>query len=116
VHRGHDETFFVLTGTVRFTSGSDARIAPAGTLVTVPIGDPHTFANADADAPASLLCTVAPERYIGYFRELSKLQPGTDARLDPDECLALMARYATDAYRQERVLSYPGQFASDRTA
>ena len=30
IHREHDETFYVLTGTVRFTSGSDARIAPAG--------------------------------------------------------------------------------------
>ena len=100
IHRQHDETFYVLTGTVRFTSGSDARIAPAGTLVTVPIGDPHTFANADTDAPASLLCTVAPERYIGYFRELSKLQSGTDGRLDPADVLTLMARYATDPYRQ----------------
>ena len=68
-------------------------------MVTVPIGDPHTFANADADAPASLLCTVAPERYIGYFRELSKLQPDTDGRLNPADVRTLMARYATDPYR-----------------
>jgi len=99
IHREHDETFYVLTGTVRFTSGGDARIAPAGTVVTVPIGDPHAFANADTDAPASLLCTVTPERYIGYFRELSKLQPGAGGRLDPADVLALMARYATDPYR-----------------
>lgn len=99
IHREHDETFYVLTGTVRFTGGSDTHVAPAGTLVTVPIGDPHTFTNADADAPASLLCTVTPERYIGYFRELSTLQPGADGRLDPADVLALMARYATDPYR-----------------
>ena len=48
---------------------------------------------------ASLLCTVTPERYIGYFRELSKLQPGTDGPLNPADVLALMARYATDPYR-----------------
>ncbi len=99
VHREHDETFYVLTGNVRFTSGTDAYVASAGTLVTVPIGDPHTFANADTDAPASLLCTVSPERYIGYFRELSALQADTDGRLDPNEILALMARYATDPFR-----------------
>jgi mannose-6-phosphate isomerase-like protein (cupin superfamily) len=99
VHREHDETFYVLTGNVRFTSGTDAYVASAGTLVTVPIGDPHTFANADPDVPASLLCTVTPERYIGYFRELSALPTDTDGRLDPNEILALMARYATDPFR-----------------
>lgn len=99
VHREHDEEFFVLTGTVQFTTGSDTFVAPAGSLVTVPIGDPHTFANADADAPASLLCTVAPGRYIGYFRELRALRPGADGRFDPAVVLALMGRYATDPYR-----------------
>lgn len=99
VHREHDETFYVLAGDVRFTSGADSFVASAGTLVTVPIGDPHTFANADPDTPASLLCTVTPERYIGYFRELSTLSTDTDGRLDPAEILALMARYATDPFR-----------------
>jgi len=100
VHRDHDETFYIVTGTVRFISGTDTHIASAGSLVTAPIGSPHTFANADTDAPASLLCTVTPERYIGYFRELSTLQPGTDGRLDPTDVVALMARYGTEPYRQ----------------
>ena len=99
LHREHDETFFVVSGAVRFTSGADSLIARPGQLVTAPIGSPHTFANADADAPASLVCTVSPERYIGYFRELSQLLPGSDGRLDPQEILAIMARYATDPYR-----------------
>jgi quercetin dioxygenase-like cupin family protein len=58
IHREHDESFFILTGTVKFTSGRDQLLAPAGTLVTAPIGDPHAFGNADDQAPASLLCTV----------------------------------------------------------
>lgn len=99
VHREHDETFFVVSGTVRFTSGSETLLAPAGSLVTAPIGDPHTFANADSDAAATLLCTVTPERYIGYFRELSQLRPGSDGRMDPQQILEIMARYATDPYR-----------------
>jgi quercetin dioxygenase-like cupin family protein len=99
VHREHDESFYVLTGTVRFTSGTQALIATAGQLVTAPIGDPHTFANADDHAPASFLCVLNPERYIGYFRELSQLTPDTEGRLDPAEILAVMARYATDPYR-----------------
>src|SRR4051794_18665325 len=101
VHREHDETFFVLTGAVRFTSGTDSLIASSGQLVTAPIGDPHSFANADDQAPASLLCTLTPQRYIDYFRELTRLTPGTDGRLDPAEILAVMTRYATEPYRPQ---------------
>jgi mannose-6-phosphate isomerase-like protein (cupin superfamily) len=100
IHREHDETFYVLTGNVRFTSGGENHVAAAHTLVTVPLADAHTFGNADPDAPASLLCTVAPARYVGYFRELQALEPGTDGRLNPADVLALMGRYATDPHQQ----------------
>ena len=99
VHREHDETFYVLTGTVRFASGTEQLFATPGQLITAPIGDPHTFANPDPDAPASLLCTVTPERYINYFRELATLTPGSDGRLNPADVLELMSRYATEPAR-----------------
>jgi quercetin dioxygenase-like cupin family protein len=99
IHRQHDESFFVLSGNVRFTSGATVVEASAGGLVTAPIGDPHTFANADPDAPASLLCIVTPERYIGYFRDLTSLRPGPDGALRPEEVLEVMLRYATEPYR-----------------
>lgn len=99
VHREHDETFYVLTGRVRFTSGEESFVAEPGRLVTVPIGDPHTFANASPDEPAQLLCTVVPERYIGYFRELSQLAAKSEGPLDPGQILAIMGRYATEPYR-----------------
>lgn len=98
VHREHDEAFYVVTGTVRFTSGTDELLAPAGSLVTAPIGQPHTFGNADPEAPASILCTVVPERYLGYFRDLQGLRPGPDGMLVPAEVLDVMARYATEPY------------------
>ncbi|MCU1605908.1 MAG: cupin [Modestobacter sp.] len=98
VHREHDESFFILTGTVKFTSGRADMLATPGALVTAPIGDPHTFANADAEAPASFLCTVTPERYIGYLKELAALRPGPDGRLDPADVLAVMSRYGTEPY------------------
>jgi quercetin dioxygenase-like cupin family protein len=101
VHREHDETFFVVSGAVRFTSGGDAVVAEAGRLVTAPIGAPHTFANADESAPAVVLCTVAPERYLDYFRELVTLSSGADGPLNPQDVLALMARYATEPYRPD---------------
>jgi mannose-6-phosphate isomerase-like protein (cupin superfamily) len=99
IHREHDEIFYVVTGTVRFTSGTDELLAPVGSLVTVPIGDPHTFGNADPDAPANILCIVTPERYLGYFRDLAGLRPGPDGMLVPAEVLEVMARYATEPYR-----------------
>ncbi len=99
VHREHDETFYVVSGSVTFSSGSDDLLAEAGSLVTAPIGDPHTFCNADSGAPAALLCTVTPERYLGYFRDLADLRPGPDGVLVPGEVLEVMARYATEPYR-----------------
>ena len=99
VHREHDESFFILAGTVKFTSGRDELLATPGALVTAPIGDPHTFANADDQAPATLLCTVTPERYIGFLRELAGLHPGPDGRLDPADILAVMSRYGLSRSR-----------------
>ncbi|HVT63531.1 MAG TPA: cupin domain-containing protein [Mycobacteriales bacterium] len=99
IHREHDETFYVLSGSVRFTSGSESFLAEPGQLVTAPIGDPHTFANNSAEEPAGLLCTVAPERYINYFRELSQLAATSSGPPDPAAILQIMSRYATEPYR-----------------
>lgn len=98
IHREHDETFYIVSGSVRFTSGSDELLASAGSLVTAPIGDPHTFCNANSDALAVLLCTVTPERYLGYFRDLANLRPGPDGMLVPADVLEAMARYATEPH------------------
>jgi quercetin dioxygenase-like cupin family protein len=68
-HSEHDEGFYVVSGTVRFTSGGTWFDAPARTLVMVPPGAPHSFANL-ADEPAIVLNTFTPDLYIGYFREL----------------------------------------------
>jgi mannose-6-phosphate isomerase-like protein (cupin superfamily) len=94
VHDANDETWFVLSGAVRFTTGGDSFVATAGRLVVAPIGAPHTFANADGDAPALLLCTVTPADYVEYFRELARLQPGPDGRFDPDDWGGRRGRYS----------------------
>ena len=99
VHREHEETFYVLAGAVRFTSGAAQHVLTAGGLFTAPVGVPHGFGNASADQPAQLLITVTPQRYIDYFRDLQDLQPGPDGLLDPADIAALMARYATDPYQ-----------------
>jgi quercetin dioxygenase-like cupin family protein len=101
IHREHDESFFILTGTVKFTSGHDELLATSGALVTAPIGVPHAFSNADEEAPASLMCTVTPERYIGYLKELASLTPGPDGRLAVADILEVMSRYGTEPYRPD---------------
>src|ERR1700729_2455765 len=55
-HARHDEGFYVVSRRARFTVASDSYDAPAGTLVMVPPGPPHTFTN-PADEPAVLLNT-----------------------------------------------------------
>lgn len=97
VHREHDETFYVISGTPSFTSGSDTTLVQPGGLVTAPPGEAHTFAN-PGDTTVVLLCTVTPDRYIDYFRELDRL-PKSPAGLDPAAVAEIMARYATEVVR-----------------
>jgi mannose-6-phosphate isomerase-like protein (cupin superfamily) len=92
VHRQHDETFYILSGHPAFTCGSEAIEARPGMLVTAPPGTPHTFAN-PGDQPVVMLCTVTPDLYIGYFRELATQPPGS---LDPKAVGQIMSRYATE--------------------
>ena len=93
-HAQHDEGFYVASGTVRFTVGEKSYDAPARSLVMVPPGAPHTFANA-GDEPAVLLNTFTPDLYVQYFRDLHDMiaagQPVTGPAL-----LEVMARYATE--------------------
>jgi mannose-6-phosphate isomerase-like protein (cupin superfamily) len=91
-HEKHDETFYVIAGTARFTVGDTQREAPAGTFVSVPIGAEHTFAN-PGEEPAIILNTFTPDFYVGYFRDLSKL--ARSGEMTPEAILAVMARYAT---------------------
>jgi mannose-6-phosphate isomerase-like protein (cupin superfamily) len=92
-HAQHDEGFYVVSGAARFTVGETSYDAPAGTLVMIPPGAPHTFEN-PGDEPAVLLNTFTPDLYVQYFRDLRDLiasgQPLTGQALT-----AAMARYAT---------------------
>jgi mannose-6-phosphate isomerase-like protein (cupin superfamily) len=98
VHAATDETWFVLAGAARFTTGAESFVATAGRSVTAPRGTPHTFANADADAPATLFCTVSPADYVTYFRELAALPLSAEGRFDPRDMRALMTRYDVRPY------------------
>jgi mannose-6-phosphate isomerase-like protein (cupin superfamily) len=92
-HARHDEGFYVVSGEARFTVGTQNYDAPAGTLVMVPPGAPHTFANV-SDEPAVLLNTFTPDLYVQYFRDLHDLISAGNP-LTGDVIVDVMARYAT---------------------
>jgi mannose-6-phosphate isomerase-like protein (cupin superfamily) len=92
-HAQHDEGFYVVSGRARFTVGETSYDAPAGTLVMVPPGAPHTFANA-TDEPAVLLNTFTPDLYVQYFRDLHDMLASGQA-LTGEAVTGVMARYAT---------------------
>jgi pimeloyl-ACP methyl ester carboxylesterase/quercetin dioxygenase-like cupin family protein len=93
-HAQHDEGFYVVSGTARFTVGEESHDAGPGTLVMVPPGAPHTFAN-PGDEPAVLLNTFTPDLYVQYFRDLHDMI-ATDRPMTDEAVTEVMARYATE--------------------
>ncbi len=76
-HGRHDEGFYVVSGAARFTVGDTSYDAGPGTLVMIPPGAPHTFANPGAD-PVVLLNTFTPD--VGH---LGRGRPDRRSRLWP---------------------------------
>ncbi|MGW1613278.1 cupin domain-containing protein [Streptomyces sp. NPDC002285] len=93
-HAQHDEGFYILSGTVRFTVGDVDYDATTGTLVLVPPGTPHTFANLTGQ-PAVMLSTFTPDLYVQYFRDLQDVLAG-GRPLTPQANIDAMSRYATE--------------------
>jgi quercetin dioxygenase-like cupin family protein len=93
-HSQHDEGFYVLSGTVRFTVGADDHDVGAGTWVMVPPGAPHTFAN-PGDDTAVMLNTFTPDLYVQYFRDLKDMVEA-GRPLTPQSVAEIWTRYGTE--------------------
>jgi quercetin dioxygenase-like cupin family protein len=93
-HARHDEGFYVISGSVRFTVGETDHDATAGTLVMVPPGAPHAFTNVTGQ-PAVMLSTFTPDLYVQYFRDLRETIAGGQG-LTPQANIRTMSRYATE--------------------
>jgi mannose-6-phosphate isomerase-like protein (cupin superfamily) len=93
-HARHDEGFYVVSGTASFTVGETTYEAPAGTLVMIPPGAPHTFAN-PSDETTVILNTFTPDLYVEYFRDLRDMIAG-DRALTAETTIQAMSRYATE--------------------
>jgi len=93
-HAQHDEGFYVVSGTARFTVGAESYDVPAGGLAMIPPGAPHTFAN-PGDEPLVLLNTFTPDLYVQYFRDL-RAMIGQGGALTAEATVQVMSRYATE--------------------
>ena len=77
LHRNWHETFYVLAGEMTFLIDGERRAAPAGTLVYIPCGVPHTFWN-EGDAPAMQLTVFTPSGIEDYFDDLTRVLEAPD--------------------------------------
>jgi mannose-6-phosphate isomerase-like protein (cupin superfamily) len=91
-HAKHDEGFYVVSGTARFTVATTDYDAPAGTLVMVPPGVPHTFANPSSE-PLVMINTFTPDLYVQYFRDVRDAMATGQSM--PQAAAQVMPHYAT---------------------
>ena len=91
LHRTWDEVFIVLDGEMTFLIDGETRVAPAGAIIFLPRGVPHTFWNA-SDEPARQVTVFTPSGIEDYFRDVTRvLAAGTAEALH--EAAALMQRH-----------------------
>lgn len=101
LHRGQDEVFYLVEGTLNVTCGEDRWHAGPGSLVFLPRGVPHGFA-VGADRPARTLLINAPAGFADVIVELGTpahglALPGQDVALpDPDQVAAVSARHGIE--------------------
>ena len=89
VHSREDEAIFVAEGVLTVRVGDDVLSAPAGTVVWLPRGEPHTFANL-SDEPVRTFGVITPAGLEGMFREVEEYT----ALLDGPPDLRWMAEIA----------------------
>lgn len=89
VHRGMEESFFVLDREFRFRIGDEQVDAAAGSYVLVPRDTPHALAAGQGGG--RLLTLMVPGGLEEMFFALSELPPG--ALTDPAARAAVAAKY-----------------------
>ena len=88
IHKGEDETFYVLEGEVKFLLGETTSIAKAGSFVSIPRGTVHAFCRVDKKN-AKLLTTFTPAGFEKFFDDAGDLDVSdTEAYVAKAEALA----------------------------
>lgn len=89
VHRGFEESFYVLDGSFTFTVGEESVEATPGMFLLVPRNTPHAISAADGGG--RFLTLMVPGGLEEMFFELATLSP--DAIRDPAARAGVSARY-----------------------
>jgi hypothetical protein len=89
LHRGFEESFFILDGLFTFTVGEEAIEASAGMYLLVPRGTAHTISAAAGGG--RFLTLMVPGGLEEMFFELGRLPP--NAIRDPSARAAISSRY-----------------------
>lgn len=96
VHTREDEAVYVTAGVLTVRVGESTFQAAAGTLVWLPRGEPHTFANL-SDDPVEAFGVITPAGLEGMFRETEAYFAGLAGPPDADFLASLGARYGVTA-------------------
>ena len=94
VHRSYDEAFYVLAGSVLFSSEDMSQECPAGSFVFVPRGSVHSFANSATSA--AILLVVTSARAILLVESATQLLDDNGRPVDMPALNALMASHDSE--------------------
>jgi len=90
-HSNNEECLYVLSGTLRYTVGAEARDLTPGQGMRTPKGVPHGFSNPFSET-ARALVVLSPDVGAQYFRDVAEV---INAGGPPDKAalVAAMAKY-----------------------
>ena len=96
IHHGHDELFYVISGSLTVLTAGDPVDVEAGSLVVVPKGAQHTFAN-PGPTEMRMVGTFSPAQFENYFDELAgEIAKHSGQRPDSSVIAALYAKYDSE--------------------
>lgn len=93
VHHGHEESFFVISGTVRLELDGEVVDAGPGGFVLARRGQVHAFSN-PGPTEARMLAIYAPASAVAYLDDLAEIV-GADGTVDAEELAAFYRRFAS---------------------
>lgn len=73
IHDAEDETFYIVTGTLKFFLDGETLVKQAGDAVFVPRGKVHTF-QVVGDTPCRHLVMLTPGSFENFFAEMARGQ------------------------------------------
>jgi hypothetical protein len=96
VHTREDEAVYVTEGTLTVRVGEQTFEASAGTLVWLPRGEPHTFANL-SEQRVRAFGVITPAGLEGMFEETESYFANLIGPPDPSTLSEIGARYGVTA-------------------